>query len=238
MLEEPLLIEETSRYVMFPLKYPDIFDAYKKAMSVFWTSDEVNFAQDLVDLEKLTENERYFINHILAFFAASDGLVCENICLNFSNEVKHAEIKAFYSFQNFMENIHSETYSLLIDTYVKDVDEKNKLFDAVNNYPAIQEKYVWTVNYITNKNLPFAQRLIAFALIEGVFFSSSFASLFWLRHRGLMQGLTFQTSLSHVMSPYTLILHVSYILRLSIEFLKNLLKACLEKLLKLKRSSL
>lgn len=192
---ESLLTETKSRYVMFPVEYPDVWDMYKKATASFWVADEINFNQDLVDLEKLSDNEKYFINHILAFFAASDGIVCENLSERFSKDVPKPEVRAFYAFQNAMESVHSETYSLLIDTYVKDQKQKDLLFNAVNNYPAIQEKANWAIKWIQDFQAPFAQRLVAFAIVEGIFFSASFCAIFWLRERGLLPGLSFANQL-------------------------------------------
>ena len=194
-INEPLLTEQKSRHVMFPVEYPDIFEMYKKHVSTYWTADELNFQQDLVDLEKLSENEKYFINHVLAFFAASDGIVSENLSERFSKDVPKAEVRAFYAFQNAMEQVHSESYSLLIDTYVKDAREKDRLFNAVENFPAIKEKAEWGLKWIADQKASFAQRLIAFAIIEGVFFSASFCAIFWLRERGLLPGLSFANQL-------------------------------------------
>ncbi|NDB83997.1 MAG: ribonucleoside-diphosphate reductase [Alphaproteobacteria bacterium] len=192
---EPLLTEEHSKYVMFPIQYHDVYEMYKKSASAFWVPDEINFAQDLVDIDKLTENEKYFIYHVLAFFAASDGIVMENLATRFSREVPNAEIKAFYAFQNAMEAIHSETYSLLIDTYEKDPIRKDKLFNAVTNFPAIKQKADWAIKWIEDKESSFAQRLVAFAIVEGLFFSASFCAIFWLRERGLLPGLSFANQL-------------------------------------------
>lgn len=180
---------------MFPVEYPDIFEMYKKHVSTYWTADELNFQQDLVDLEKLSENEKYFINHVLAFFAASDGIVSENLAQRFAKDVPKAEVRAFYAFQNAMEQVHSESYSLLIDTYVKDAREKDKLFQAVENFPAIQKKAAWGIRWIVDQEASFAQRLLAFAIVEGVFFSASFCAIFWLRERGLLPGLSFANQL-------------------------------------------
>jgi len=192
---EELLQEDKSRYVMFPVKYQDVFEMYKKEASVYWVADEINFSQDLIDIEKLNENEKYFIYHILAFFAASDGIVMENLASRFSKEIPHAEVRAFYAFQNAMEAVHGETYSLLIDTYVKDPIEKNKLFNAVDNFPAIKKKADWAIKWIEDKHAPFSQRLIAFAIVEGLFFSASFCAIFWLRERGILPGLSFANQL-------------------------------------------
>lgn len=197
-MDEPLLTETQNKYVMFPITYPDVYEMYKKAVSVFWVPDEINFAQDLIDLEKLSGNEKFFINHVLAFFAASDGVVLDNLANRFSREIPHSEVKAAYAFQAAMEAIHSETYSLLIDTYVKDEVEKDRLFNAVRNFPAIKEKFDWGMKWIEGSpesEAPFAQRLIAFAIVEGLFFSSSFAAIFRLREKGVLPGLTFANQL-------------------------------------------
>ncbi|MGV8994921.1 MAG: ribonucleotide-diphosphate reductase subunit beta [Flavobacterium sp.] len=191
---EPILQENNSRFVIFPIKHPDIWDWYKKMEASFWTAEEIDLSQDLTDWnEKLTGDERYFIKHILAFFAASDGIVNENLAENFVNEVKYAEAKFFYGFQIMMENIHSETYSLLIDTYVKDDTEKDLLFRALDVFPAIKKKADWALKWIESPS--FAERLIAFAAVEGIFFSGAFCSIFWLKKRGLMPGLTFSNEL-------------------------------------------
>ena len=192
---EPLLTETKSRHVMFPVEYPDIFDMYKRSSSAYWVADEINFQADVNDLEKLSPNEKHFITHILAFFAASDGIVSENLSERFSKDVPKPEVRAFYAFQNAMEMVHSETYSLLIDTYVKDPAEKDRLFNAVNHFPAIREKAQWAMQWIENKEVAFAHRLIAFAIVEGLFFSASFCAIFWLRERGLLPGLSFANQL-------------------------------------------
>jgi len=195
ILDEPLLMETKSRYVMFPVEHPDIFQMYKNASGSYWVADEINFQQDLVDLEKLNENEMHFITHVLAFFAASDGIVSENLSERFSKDVPKPEVRAFYAFQNAMEQVHSETYSLLIDTYVRDPREKDRLFNAIQNFPAIGEKAEWAKRWIEDKTATFAQRLIAFAIVEGLFFSASFCAIFWLRERGLLPGLSFANQL-------------------------------------------
>lgn len=192
---EDLLTEDRNKYVMFPIKYPDIYEMYKKAASAYWLPDEINFQQDTIDIDKLSENEKYFINHILAFFAASDGIVMENLATRFSKDIPVPEVKAFYAFQNAMEAVHSETYSLLIDTYVKDPIQKDELFNAVSNFPAIKNKANWAIQWIENENASFAQRLIGFAIVEGLFFSASFCAIFWLRERGLLPGLSFANQL-------------------------------------------
>lgn len=195
MMTEPLLTESKNRYVMFPVEYPDIFEMYKNHVSTYWTADELNFQQDLIDLEKMSSNEKHFINHVLAFFAASDGIVSENLSERFSKDIPKAEVRAFYAFQNAMEQVHSESYSLLIDTYVKDPFEKDALFNAVTNFPAIKEKAEWCQNWISDTTSSFSQRLVAFAIVEGLFFSASFCAIFWMRERGLLPGLSFANQL-------------------------------------------
>ena len=191
---EPILQENKDRFVIFPIKHHDIWDWYKKMEACFWTAEEIDLHQDLTDWSnKLTNDERYFLKHILAFFAASDGIVNENLAENFVNEVQYSEAKFFYGFQIMMENIHSETYSLLIDTYVKNEKEKNQLFTAIEVFPAIKKKADWALKWIDSDS--FAERLIAFAAVEGIFFSGAFCSIFWLKKRGLMPGLTFSNEL-------------------------------------------
>ncbi len=191
---EPILQENKNRFVIFPIKHHDIWEWYKKMEASFWTAEEIDLHQDLTDWNnKLNDDERYFIKHILAFFAASDGIVNENLAENFVNEVQYAEAKFFYGFQIMMENIHSETYSLLIDTYVKDEAEKAELFNALEVFPAIKKKAEWALKWIESDS--FAERLIAFAAVEGIFFSGAFCSIYWLKKRGLMPGLTFSNEL-------------------------------------------
>ncbi len=191
---EPILQENKNRFVIFPIQHHDIWEWYKKSEASFWTAEEIDLHQDLTDwTSKLNDDERYFIKHILAFFAASDGIVNENLAENFVNEVQYSEAKFFYGFQIMMENIHSETYSLLIDTYVKDDKEKHALFNAIDNFPAIKKKADWALKWIESDS--FAERLIAFAAVEGIFFSGAFCSIFWLKKRGIMPGLTFSNEL-------------------------------------------
>ena len=191
---EPILQENENRFVIFPIQHHDIWEWYKKMEASFWTAEEIDLHQDLSDWNsKLNDDEKYFIKHILAFFAASDGIVNENLAENFVNEVQYSEAKFFYGFQIMMENIHSETYSLLIDTYVKDDVEKDKLFKAIEVFPAIKKKADWALRWIESDS--FAERLIAFAAVEGIFFSGAFCSIFWLKKRGLMPGLTFSNEL-------------------------------------------
>ena len=192
---ELLLQEDDSRYVMFPLQDQDIWKMYKKQVDCFWRAEEIDLSKDMSHWESLTNEEKYFISHILAFFAASDGIVLENLAARFMGEVQLSEARAFYGFQIAMENIHSETYSLLIDTYIKDREEKMTLFKAIDNFPCIKKKADWAIKWINDKRSSFATRLIAFACIEGIFFSGAFCSIFWLKKRGLMPGLTFSNEL-------------------------------------------
>jgi ribonucleoside-diphosphate reductase subunit M2 len=179
---------------MFPIEYPDIWEMYKKQISLFWTTDEIDLSKDAKDWNTLTADEKYFISHILAFFAASDGIVLENLAVRFMSDVQLSEARAFYGFQIAMENIHSETYSLLIDSYIKDKRDKLNLFQAIDNYHCIKQKADWCIKYI-NSNDSFSTRLIAFAVVEGIFFSGAFCSIYWLKKRGLMPGLTFSNEL-------------------------------------------
>lgn len=190
---EKILEENKGRFVLFPIQHHDIWDFYKKAEQVFWTAEEIDLSQDLSDWEKLNEGEKHFVKHVLAFFAASDGIVNENLAENFVSEVQYTEAKFFYGFQIMMENIHSETYSLLIDTYIKDKQEQNHLFNAIDTVPAVQKKAEWALKWIGSES--FVERLIAFAAVEGIFFSGSFCSIFWLKKRGLMPGLSFSNEL-------------------------------------------
>lgn len=191
---EPILEENKNRFVLFPIQHDDIWSFYKKAEASIWTAEEIDLSPDLVDWEtKLNDDERHFIKHVLAFFAASDGIVNENLAENFVAEVQYTEAKFFYGFQIMMENIHSETYSLLIDTYIKDSAEKNRLFNAMETIDCVKKKADWALRWIDNGS--FAERLIAFAAVEGIFFSGSFCSIFWLKKRGLMPGLAFSNEL-------------------------------------------
>lgn len=192
---ELLLQEDVSRYVMFPLQDQDIWKMYKKQVDCFWRAEEIDLSKDMFHWESLTNEEKYFISHILAFFAASDGIVLENLAARFMGEVQLSEARAFYGFQIAMETIHNETYSLLIDTYIKDREEKMTLFKAIDNFPCIKKKADWAIKWINDKRSSFATRLIAFACIEGIFFSGAFCSIFWLKKRGLMPGLTFSNEL-------------------------------------------
>jgi ribonucleoside-diphosphate reductase beta chain len=193
-VSEPLLEEVDNRFVLFPIQQNDIWQMYKQAEASFWTAEEIDLAQDLKDWdEKLNDDERHFITHVLAFFAASDGIVNENLAVNFLEEVKSPEARCFYGFQVAIENIHAETYSLLIDTYIKDAEEKHRLFNALETVPCVKKKAEWALRWIDKGS--FAERLIAFAAVEGIFFSGSFCSIFWLKKRGLMPGLSFSNEL-------------------------------------------
>ena len=192
--QEPILQPNDNRFVIFPIQHDDLWDWYKKQQACIWTAEEIDLSEDVLDWNnKLSEDERYFIKHILAFFAASDGIVNENLAENFVNEVQYSEAKFFYGFQIMMENVHSETYSLLIDTYVKNEQEKDQLFRAIEVFPAIKKKADWALKWIESDS--FAERLIAFAAVEGIFFSGAFCSIFWLKKRGLLPGLTFSNEL-------------------------------------------
>jgi ribonucleotide reductase beta subunit family protein with ferritin-like domain len=186
---EPLLDESQNRYVIFPIKHDRFWEMYKKSEANFWTTEELDLSKDTNDWKTLNDNERYFIENVLAFFAASDGIVNENLVERFCQEVKILEAKFFYGFQIAMENIHSETYSLLIDTYIKDPYKKNKLFNAIDTMPCVQKKADWALKWINDNDSPFVNRVIGFAAVEGIFFSGSFCSIFWLKKRGLMPGL-------------------------------------------------
>ena len=193
--DEILLKKNKNRFVLFPIKYNDIYEEYKKAESTFWTINEIDLSKDINDWDKLNNNEKYFIKNIIGFFAGSDGIIIENLALRFLNEIEIPEARSFYSYQIFNENIHSETYSLLIDTYIKDNEEKNKIFNSIENIPCIAKKASWAYKWIQNNEVNFATRLIAFAIVEGIFFSGSFCAIYWLKKRGLMPGLTFSNEL-------------------------------------------
>ena len=189
--DEILLKENPNRYVIFPIKYQDMWEAYKKHMSVFWTAEELSLTEDKVDWEnKLNDDEKHFIKNVLAFFAGSDGIVMENLTSRFSNEIQIPEARFFYSFQNMIEGVHSECYSLLIDTYIDDEKEKKRLFEAIDTIPSVAKKAKWAQKWIEDKESSFATRLIAFAAVEGIFFSGSFCAIYWLKKRKVMPGLT------------------------------------------------
>ncbi|HAI76341.1 MAG TPA: ribonucleoside-diphosphate reductase, partial [Microscillaceae bacterium] len=193
LTNEPLLSEAPNRFVIFPIQHDDVWQMYKKAEASFWTAEEIDLSQDLKDWENLNDGERHFISHVLAFFAASDGIVNENLAVNFLEEVQLPEARCFYGYQVMIENIHAETYSLLIDTYIKDSTEKNKMFNAIDTVPCVGKKAQWALKWVDSEN--FVERLVAFAAVEGIFFSGSFCSIFWLKKRGLMPGLSFSNEL-------------------------------------------
>jgi ribonucleotide reductase beta subunit family protein with ferritin-like domain len=192
---EPLLTPDDKRFVAFPIQYNDIWEMYKKQVDCFWRAEEIDLSKDLDDWKKLTADEKHFVSMILAFFAASDGIVLENLATRFMSDVQVSEARAFYGFQIAMENIHSETYSLLIETYINDKVEKDRLFNALDNFPCIKKKSDWAQKWIKDNRSGFATRLVAFACVEGVFFSGAFSSIFWLKKRGLLPGLTFSNEL-------------------------------------------
>jgi ribonucleoside-diphosphate reductase subunit M2 len=196
MNTEPLLTPNDDRFVMFPIQYDDIWEMYKKQVDSFWRAEEIDLSKDINDWElRLTDEERHFVSTILAFFAASDGIVCENLALRFMNDVQVSEARAFYGFQIAMENIHSETYSLLIDTYIRNKEDKYRLFQGIKNYPCIRQKAEWAQKWIVDHDSDFAMRLVAFACVEGIMFSGAFCAIYWLKKRGLMPGLTFSNEL-------------------------------------------
>lgn len=228
MTEEPLLTSDNNRFVMFPIKYDDMWQMYKKQIDCFWRAEEINLSDDYSDWEKLKNDEKYFISMILAFFAASDGIVLENLAVRFMNEVQISEARAFYGFQIAMENIHSECYSLLIDSYIKDKEQKNKLFNAIANYPCIKKKSDWAQLWINDNKSNFATRLVAFACIEGIFFSGSFCSIYWLKKRGLMPGLTFSNELISRDEA----LHCEFAVLLYSKLVKKIDKVCIHEIIK------
>lgn len=192
--DEPILRENPDRFVLFPIEYPDLYEKYKQAEASFWVAEEVDLSKDMADWNALTESERYYVSNILAFFAGSDGIVNENLCMNFCNEVQIPEARAFYTYQQFNETVHSETYSILLDTYITDPDQKRKLFRGIQTIPSVKRKAEWAQRWISN-GAPFAQRLVAFACVEGILFSSSFCAIYWLKKRGKLPGLCFSNSL-------------------------------------------
>merc|ERR1712091_6789 len=191
---DPLLMDNPNRWVMFPIQYPAVWEMYKKHEASFWTAEEIDLSQDTKDWEKLTDSEQHFVKHVLAFFAASDGIVLENLAGQFSTEVQIPEARAFYGFQMAMENIHSETYSLLIEQYIREPAEKERIFDAIHTMPAVRDKAEWAVQWMQGEN-SFAERVVAFCAVEGILFSGSFCAIYWLKKRGMMPGLTFSNEL-------------------------------------------
>jgi ribonucleoside-diphosphate reductase beta chain len=228
---EKILQENKNRFVLFPIEHHDIWDYYKKAQQVFWTAEEIDLAQDYTDWEKLNDGEQHFVKHVLAFFAASDGIVNENLAENFVSEVQYTEAKFFYGYQIMMENIHSETYSLLIDTYIQDKEEKDKLFNAIETIPAVKKKADWALKWIDSPH--FQERLVAFAAVEGIFFSGSFCSIFWLKKRGLMPGLSFSNELisrdEGMHCDFAVLLHNNHLAnKVSVERITEIISSALE----------
>lgn len=215
---EPLLAENPGRFVLFPIEQHDVWDMYKKAAASFWVAEEIDLSGDVVEWrDKINDSERHFISHVLAFFAASDGIVLENLATRFMREVQSPEVRSFYGFQIAIENIHSETYSLLIDTYIQDDASKAKLFNALETIPVVKKKAEWALRWIGGENACFAERLVAFAAVEGIFFSGSFCAIFWLRKRGLLPGLTFSNELisrdEGLHADFACLLYTRYLLR-------------------------
>jgi ribonucleoside-diphosphate reductase subunit M2 len=227
-ITEPLLVPDDNRFVMFPIKHNDIWEMYKKQIDCFWRAEEIDLSKDLTNWESLNADERHFISMILAFFAASDGIVLENLASRFMSEIQVSEARAFYGFQIAMENIHSQTYSLLIETYIKDGDEKHKLFNAIEHFPCIKKKSDWAQKWIHDNRSSFATRLVAFACVEGIFFSGAFCSIYWLKKRGLMPGLTFSNELISRDEA----LHCEFAILLYSKLLKKIDKARIHELIK------
>ena len=229
---EPILTPDDNRFVMFPIKDDDIWKMYKKQVDCFWRAEEMDLSKDLTHWEGLTSDEKHFISMILAFFAASDGIVLENLAMRFMGDVQLAEARAFYGFQIAMENIHSESYSLLIETYVKDKEEKAKLFNAITTYPCIKKKADWAQKWIHDNRSSFATRLVAFACVEGIFFSGAFCSIFWLKKRGLMPGLTFSNELisrdEALHCEFAVLLHSKLVKKISKSRLHEIIKEAVD----------
>ena len=225
---EPLLAPDDNRFVTFPIKYQDIWEMYKKQVECFWRAEEIDLSKDLTQWDSLEQGEKYFVSMILAFFAASDGIVLENLASRFMNDVQVSEARAFYGFQIAMESIHSEVYSLLIETYIKDKEEKSKLFNAIENFPCIKKKSDWAQKWIHDNRSSFATRLVAFACVEGIFFSGAFCSIYWLKKRGLMPGLTFSNELISRDEA----LHCEFAVLLYSKLLKKIDKARIHEIIK------
>jgi ribonucleoside-diphosphate reductase subunit M2 len=225
---EPLLAPDDKRFVLFPIRYDDIWQMYKKQVDCFWRPEEIDLTKDLSHWDALNIDERYYISMILAFFASSDGIVLENLAQRFMSDVQVAEARAFYGFQIAMENIHSNTYSLLIETYIKDNEEKNRLFNAIDNFPCIKKKSDWAQKWIHDNRSSFATRLVAFACVEGIFFSGAFCSIFWLKKRGLMPGLTFSNELISRDEA----LHCEFAILLYSKLIKKIGKARIHEIIK------
>lgn len=232
-LEEPFLIENRNRYVVFPIQHDDIWQVYKKSVSSFWVSEEIDLHRDMDDWEKLTDNEKTFIKNVLAFFAASDGIVNENLAQRFYNDVAIPEVRCVYGFQIAIETIHSETYSLLIDTYIKDDKEKDHLFNAISTIPSVKRKAEWALKWISDDESDFATRLIAFACVEGIFFSGAFCAIYWLKERnGLMPGLCFSNELisrdEALHTEFAVLLYSKLQNRKSESFIHDIIKECVD----------
>ena len=229
---EPLLQPDENRFVMFPIKYNDVWDMYKRSIDSFWHTGEISLAQDLNDWNKLSDDERQFIKMILAFFSSSDALVTDNLGTRFMNEVQPSEARAFYAFQIAIETIHSEMYSILIETYIKDSAEKETLFQATQNYPCITKKFNWAKKWLDDDESNFATRLVAFAIVEGLFFSSSFAAIYWIKKRGLMPGLTFSNELisrdEALHTEFAVLLYSKIQLRLSSDQIYTIMKEAVD----------
>jgi ribonucleoside-diphosphate reductase subunit M2 len=225
---EPLLVPDDNRFVMFPIKHNDIWDMYKKQIDCFWRAEEIDLSKDSTHWDTLNADEKHFISMILAFFAASDGIVLENLASRFMTEIQVSEARAFYGFQIAMENIHSQTYSLLIETYIKDKEEKHRLFNAIENFPCIKKKSDWAQKWIHDNRSSFATRLVAFACVEGIFFSGAFCSIYWLKKRGLMPGLTFSNELISRDEA----LHCEFAILLYSKLLKKIDKSRIHELIK------
>jgi ribonucleoside-diphosphate reductase subunit M2 len=225
---EPLLAPDDNRFVMFPIQHQDIWEMYKKQVDCFWRAEEIDLSKDLTHWDSLNADEKHFVSMILAFFAASDGIVLENLAVRFMSDVQVSEARAFYGFQIAMENIHSQTYSLLIETYIKNEDEKMKLFQAIDHFPCIKKKSDWAQKWIKDNRSGFATRLVAFACIEGIFFSGAFCSIFWLKKRGLMPGLTFSNELISRDEA----LHCEFAILLYSKLVKKITKAKIHELVK------
>lgn len=226
--KEPLLTPDDKRFVMFPIKHDDIWKMYKTQIDCFWRAEEIDLTKDITHWETLNADEKYFISMILAFFAASDGIVLENLAVRFMNEIQISEARAFYGFQIAMENIHSQTYSLLIESYIKNEEEKHKFFNAIEHFPCIKKKSDWAQKWIHDNRSSFATRLVAFACVEGIFFSGSFCSIFWLKKRGLMPGLTFSNELISRDEA----LHCEFAVLLYSKLVKKLSKAKIHEIIK------
>ncbi len=229
---EPILKCDNARFVMFPIQDPEIWKLYKKEIDCFWTVGEVDTSKDMADWNKLNKDEQHFISMVLAFFSSSDGIVLENLAGRFMNEIQLSEARAFYSMQIGMESIHSEMYSILIDSYIKNADEKNKLFNALDNYPCIAKKGEWAKKWIADRESSFATRLVAFAIIEGIFFSSAFASIYWIKKRGLMPGLTFSNELisrdEALHTEHAVVLYDRIVMKLEQATVHNIIKEAVD----------